>query len=150
MEDEPIDVTEMPFGGYRSSSMEEKLKYMSVHHLHFLPDAEYITDLRGFCSDTWSEGWSRSHVSLVQQDIQNNRGLSEACSTGACKIQHRRSTLCWSTMSGMTTPPATPDAENPEEEMDLNSLDDTGSSWCCPAVPEVGHRSLVRSTTSSL
>ena len=46
-EDEPIDVTECLFSGYQSSSMEKNLKYMSVHHSFFLPDAEYITDLEG-------------------------------------------------------------------------------------------------------
>ena len=46
-EDEPIDITECLFSGYRSSSMEKNLKYMSVHHSFFLPDAEFITDLEG-------------------------------------------------------------------------------------------------------
>ena len=37
-----------------------------------------------------------------------------------------------------------PDAENPEEELDLNSLDDTGFQLVLPSGAKVGHRSLVR------
>ena len=37
-----------------------------------------------------------------------------------------------------------PDAKNPEEELDLNSLDDTGFQLVLPSGAKVGHRSLVR------
>ena len=37
-----------------------------------------------------------------------------------------------------------PDAENPDEEIDLNSLDDTGFELMLPSGAKVGHRSLVR------
>ena len=37
-----------------------------------------------------------------------------------------------------------PDAENPDEELDLNSLDDTGFELVLPSGAKVGHRSLVR------
>ena len=37
-----------------------------------------------------------------------------------------------------------PDAENPEEEVDLNNLDDSGFELVLPSGAKVGHRSLVR------
>ena len=37
-----------------------------------------------------------------------------------------------------------PDAENPDEEVDLTSIDDSGFELVLPSGAKVGHRSLVR------
>ena len=37
-----------------------------------------------------------------------------------------------------------PDAENPDEDLDLNSIDDSGFELVLPSGAKVGHRSLVR------
>ena len=37
-----------------------------------------------------------------------------------------------------------PDQENPEEDVDLNNLDDSGYELVLPSGTKVGHRSLIR------
>ena len=46
-EDEPIDLLECLFCGFRSSSLEKNLRHMTIEHSFFLPDPEYISDLEG-------------------------------------------------------------------------------------------------------
>jgi len=149
-EDEPIDVTECLFSGYQSSSMEKNLKYMSVHHSFFLPDAEYITDLEGLLRYLGAKV-GQGHMCLwcnktfrTAEDCQKHMR-----SKGHCKINIEGDALLeydeWYDYST-----SYPDAENPEEELDLNSLDDTGFQLVLPSGAKVGHRSLVRYYKQSL
>ena len=149
-EDEPLDVTECLFDSHRSSSMEKNLAYMSVHFSFFLPDPEFISDLEGlmtYLGAKVGQGhmclWCNKRFNSVQ-DVQRHM-----VDKGHCKLRHDADSLLeyeeWYDYSS-----SYPDQENPEGEVDLTVLDDTGFELVLPSGTKVGHRSLLRYYKQSL
>ena len=147
-EEDPIEIVDCLFCSHHSSNLEKNLSHMTVSHSFFLPDPEFISNLEGlmcylgakvgqgkmclWCDD---KGKRFSSVQDVQRHMQDK---------GHCKLLHEADSLLeydeWYDYST-----SYPDQENPEAEVDLNVLDDTGYELVLPSGTKVGHRSLLRS-----
>ena len=147
-EDEPIEMVDCLFCPHHSSSLEKNLSHMTVSHSFFLPDPEFISNLEGLMCYLgakvgqghmclWCDDKGKRFSSV--QDVQRHM-----LDKGHCKLLHEADSLLeydeWYDYSA-----SYPDQENPEGEVDLNVLDDTGYELVLPSGTKVGHRSLVRS-----
>jgi len=152
-EEDPIEIVDCLFCSHHSSNLEKNLSHMTVSHSFFLPDPEFIINLEGlmcylgakvgqgkmclWCDD---KGKRFSSVQDVQRHMQDK---------GHCKLLHEADSLLeydeWYDYST-----SYPDQENPEAEVDLDVLDDTGYELVLPSGTKVGHRSLLRYYKQSL
>ena len=133
--------------------MEKNLAHMMSCHSFFLPDPEYISNLEGLmeylgakvgqghmCLWCNEKGKRFSSVQDVQRHMRDK---------GHCKIRHDAEALLeYDEWYDYTT--SYPDQENPEVEVDLNVLDDSGYELVLPSGMKVGHRSLLRYYKQSL
>ena len=144
-EDDPIEITDCLFDSHHSSSLEKNLSYMMTNYSFFLPDPEFITDLEGlmgYLGAKVGQGhmclWCNKRFSSVR-DVQRHM-----VDTGHCKLRFDTEAMMeydeWYDYTA-----SYPDQENPEGEVDLNVLDDTGYELVLPSGTKVGHRSLLRS-----
>ena len=147
-EDDPIEIMDCLFCSHHSSNLEKNLSHMTVSHSFFLPDPEFISDLEGlmcylgakvgqghmclWCDD---RGKKFSSVADVQRHMLDK---------GHCKLLHQgHSLLEYEEWYDYST--SYPEQDNPEGEVDLTVLDDTGYELVLPSGTRVGHRSLLRS-----
>ena len=143
-EDDPIEITDCLFDSHHSSSLEKNLSYMMTNYSFFLPDPEFITDLEGlmgYLGAKVGQGhmclWCNKRFSSVR-DVQRHM-----VDTGHCKLRFDTEAMMeydeWYDYTA-----SYPDQENPEGEVDLNVLDDSGFELVLPSGTKIGHRSLLR------
>jgi len=154
-EDDPIPITQCLFCNHQSKNLEENLKHMSVAHSFFLPDPEFIVDLVGLMEYLGAKV-GQGHMCLwcnergkrfeTKEDVQRHM-----VSKGHCKLRHDGETLIefddWYDYSS-----SYPDGEgaDKDEEVTLDSLDDSGFQLVLPSGATIGHRSLLRYYKQSL
>jgi len=149
-EDDPIEITDCLFDSHHSSSLEKNLSYMMTNYSFFLPDPEFITDLEGlmgYLGAKVGQGhmclWCNKRFSSVR-DVQRHM-----VDTGHCKLRFDTEAMMeydeWYDYTA-----SYPDQENPEGEVDLNVLDDSGFELVLPSGTKIGHRSLLRYYKQSL
>ena len=147
-EDDPIEIMDCLFCSHHSSTLEKNLSHMTLSHSFFLPDPEFISNLEGLMGYLgakvgqghmclWCDDRGKRFSSV--QDVQRHM-----LDKGHCKLLHEGDSLLeydeWYDYST-----SYPDQENPEAEVDLTVLDDTGYELVLPSGTKVGHRSLLRS-----
>jgi len=149
-EDEPIEKTVCFFSGHQSSTVEKNLAYMAEQYSFFLPDPEYISDLDGLMEYLGAKV-GQGHMCLWCNKTFNSAAdvQRHMIAKGHCKLLYDSETMHeYADWYDYTS--SYPDAENPEEEIDLNSIDDSGFELVLPSGAKVGHRSLVRYYKQSL
>jgi len=155
-EDDPVPVTDCIFCSHHSSNMDKNIVHMTKEHSFFLPDPEYITNLEGLVEYLgakvgqghmclWCNEKGKSFTAL--SDVQRHM-----LDKGHCKLLHDGESLIeydeWYDYS-----PSYPEGEGPAEpdqEVDLQVLDDTGFQLVLPSGSKIGHRSLLRYYRQSL
>jgi len=159
-EDDPIPTTDCLFCMHHSANIDNNVKHMVESHSFFLPDAEYITNLEGLLDYLaakvgqgymclWCSERSKAFQSVdaVQKHMQDK---------GHCKLKHEGESLIEyaefydysvSYPEGGETGEEDSQAD---EEVDLNTLDDSGYQLTLPSGAIVGHRSLLRYYRQSL
>jgi len=152
-EDDPIENSDCLFCPHHSSSLEKNLSHMTIKHSFFLPDPEYITDLEGLidylgakvgqghmCLWCNEKGKRFSSVYAAQQHMLDK---------GHCKMLHEGDSLLeYDEWYDYTT--SYPDQDQADDEVDLNTLDDSGYELVLPSGTKIGHRSLQRYYKQSL
>jgi len=155
-EDDPIPVTDCLFCSHHSSTLNKNIVHMTAEHSFFLPDPEFVTNLEGLveylgakvgqgrmCLWCNEKGKRFTAVGDVQRHMVDK---------GHCKMLHDGESLIeyddWYDYST-----SYPDGEGPPEpdsEVDLQMLDDTGYQMVLPSGAKIGHRSLLRYYRQSL
>jgi len=155
-EDDPIPVTDCLFCNHHSSSLDKNIMHMSSEHSFFLPDPEYVTNVEGlieYLGAKVGQGhmclWcnEKGKRFLAVGDVQKHM-----VDKGHCKMIHDGESLVeydeWYDYS--TSYPEGEGPEEPDAEVDLKVLDDTGFQLVLPSGAKIGHRSLLRYYRQSL
>jgi len=150
-EEGEIEIKDCLFCDHHSASVYKNLKHMSLTHSFFVPDFEYVTDLRGllaylgskvkegfmclWCSNNNKAFWS---VDATQQHMRDK---------GHCKIMHEGAFLAeFIDFYDYTTsyPDGRPSEGAEDMEVDVPELDDSDFQLTLPSGATIGHRSLFR------
>jgi pre-60S factor REI1 len=148
-EGEDVEIKDCLFCDHHSASIYKNLKHMSTVHSFFIPDFEFVTDLRalmeylggkvkeGFmclwCSNNNKAFWS---VEATQQHMRDK---------GHCKIMHEGAFLAeFIDFYDYTT--SYPDKPGGDEDMevDVPELDGSDFQLTLPSGATIGHRSLFK------
>jgi len=155
-EDDPIPITDCLFCSHHSSNLDKNVIHMSTEHTFFLPDPEFVTDLEGLIEYLgakvgqghmclWCNEKGKSFATLL--DVQKHM-----VDKGHCKVLHDGEALIeydeWYDYS--TSYPEGEGPADPEDEVNLQVLDDTGFQLVLPSGSKIGHRSLLRYYRQSL
>ncbi|XP_059481161.1 cytoplasmic 60S subunit biogenesis factor ZNF622 [Neocloeon triangulifer] len=154
-EDLEIEVKDCLFCEHHSSTIYKNLKHMSEAHSFFVPDFEFVSDLRGlmeylgskvkegfmclWCSNNNKAFWS---LEATQQHMRDK---------GHCKVKHEGEALAeFIDFYDYTT--SYPDRPEGEEDMevDLPELDGADFQLTLPSGATIGHRSLFKYYRQSL
>jgi len=156
-DDDPIPPTECLFCPHHSANIGNNVKHMSEDHSFFLPDPEFLVNLEGLVEYLGAKV-GQGHMCLwcnetgkkfeTKEDVQRHM-----ISKGHCKLLHEGEALLeydeWYDYSS-----SYPDGEHEdidkEEEVQLDTLDDSGFQLVLPSGATIGHRSLLRYYKQSL
>ncbi|XP_069674094.1 cytoplasmic 60S subunit biogenesis factor ZNF622-like [Periplaneta americana] len=150
-EENPILNNNCLFCSHHSANMFKNLKHMSLEHSFFVPDAEYVVDMKGlltYLGEKVSQGfmclWCNDRgktfysVQAAQQHMQDK---------GHCKMLHEGEALAeYSDFYDYSSsyPDHREHTEDVEEEVSVPMLDDSDFQLVLPSGATVGHRSLMR------
>jgi len=160
-EDDPIPANDCLFCAHHSANIDNNVKHMVEAHSFFIPDAEYLSNLDGLLEYLGSKV-GQGHMCLWCSERSKAFQSVDAVQKhmvdkGHCKLKHEGESLIeYAEYYDYST--SYPDAEgseegtsaNQEEEVELDSLDDTGYQLTLPSGATIGHRSLVRYYRQSL
>jgi len=155
-EEDPIPSTDCLFCSHHSSTLEKNIVHMTSVHSFFLPDPEYVTDVEGLIEYLGAKV-GQGHMCLwcnekgkrftAASDVQKHM-----LDKGHCKLIHDGESLIeydeWYDYS--TSYPEGEGPVEPDAEVDLQVLDDTGFQLILPSGAKIGHRSLLRYYKQSL
>lgn len=150
-ENNPILGNNCLFCSHHSARMMKNLKHMTVAHSFFIPDIEYIIDMKGLlcylgekvCQGymcLWCNDKGKAFYSLesAQQHMIDK---------GHCKMLHEGEALLeYSYYYDYSSSYLDDDGinEKPEEEISIPILEDTDFQLVLPSGATIGHRSLMR------
>lgn len=157
-EDDPLPLTDCLFCSHHSATLENNIRHMTEAHSFFLPDPEYLINLEGlieYLGAKVGQGrmclWcsERSKAFLTVSSVQKHM-----VDKGHCKLKHEGETLVEYAEYydySESYPDQSEDGEAPEnQEVQLDSLDDSGFHLVLPSGATIGHRSLLRYYRQSL
>lgn len=149
-ENNPILNNNCLFCSHHSAAFMKNLKHMSLAHSFFIPDAEYVTDLKGLllylgekvCQGylcLWCNDRGRSFHSV---EAAQNHMLDK----GHCKMLHEGEALMEYSdfYDYQSSYPDNYIPENHEEDVDIDVLEETDYQLVLPSGSTIGHRSLMR------
>ncbi|XP_067011987.2 cytoplasmic 60S subunit biogenesis factor ZNF622 [Anabrus simplex] len=145
--DNPIANNDCLFCSHHSGSMLKNLKHMSVAHSFFIPDTEYVVDMKGllmylgekisqYYMCLWCNDKGRTFYSIeaAQQHMMDK---------GHCKMLHEGEALAeYADYYDYSS--SYPDQGDPDEEVALQVIDDSDYELVLPSGAKIGHRSLMR------
>lgn len=157
-EDNPITRNDCLFCSHHSASFTKNVKHMTTSHSFFIPDIEYLIDLRGLLYHlgekiskgymcVWCTDGGREFTSMeaVQQHMVDK---------GHCKMIHEGEKLFeYSDYYDYSTsyPDNMADDDNVlfgneaiDKEINISTIDDGGYQLVLPSGSVIGHRSLMR------
>ncbi|XP_049769042.1 zinc finger protein 622 [Schistocerca cancellata] len=147
-EDNPILNNNCLFCSHHSRNLMKNLKHMSVAHSFFIPDAEYVVDLKGLLMYL-GEKVSQDFMCLWCNDRGRTFYSAEAAKQhmqdkGHCKMLHEGEALTeYADFYDYSS--SYPDQDkDPDEEVDITALDDSDYQLVLPSGTVIGHRSLLR------
>lgn len=148
--DNPVDSNNCLFCPHHSGTMTKNLKHMSVAHSFFIPDIEYVVDMKGllkylgekisqYFMCLWCNDKGRAFHSMesAQQHMVDK---------GHCMMLHEGETLAEysSYYDYSSSYPDQGTGVDPDEEVAVDVLDDTAFELVLPSGARIGHRSLMR------
>ena len=148
-EENPILNNNCLFCSHHSASMMKNLKHMSLEHSFFIPDAEYVIDMKGlltYLGEKVSQGfmclWCNDRgktfysVQAAQQHMQDK---------GHCKMLHEGEALAeYTDFYDYSSSYPDQQESNADEEVSIPFLDGSDFQLVLPSGATVGHRSLMR------
>jgi len=155
-EDDPVPVMDCLFCSHHSSTLDKNIVHMTSEHSFFLPDPEFITNLEGLVEYLgakvgqghmclWCNEKGKSFIAL--SDVQRHM-----LDKGHCKLLHDGESLIeydeWYDYS--SSYPEGEGPADPDSEVDMQALDDTGFQLVLPSGAKIGHRSLLKYYRQSL
>ncbi|XP_075233058.1 cytoplasmic 60S subunit biogenesis factor ZNF622-like [Lycorma delicatula] len=140
------------FCSHHSAAFMKNLKHMSVTHSFFIPDADYVTDLKGlllYLGEKVCQGflclWCNDHGrTFHSMEAAQNHMLDK----GHCKMLHEGEALIeYADFYDYRS--SYPDHnllsnDDDDDEVDLNLLEETDFQLILPSGATIGHRSLMR------
>ncbi|EDO42506.1 predicted protein [Nematostella vectensis] len=149
IEDDSLEITQCLFCPHESQTYEENLRHMSRSHSFFLPDLEYIVDLKGFL-EYLGEKVGLGKVCLYCNEKGKKFHTVEAAQShmvdkGHMKIDYEGdAALEYSDYYDFSTsyPSDNPDKEIDETASGTLSVDETTNELCLPSGARAGHREL--------
>lgn len=161
-EDDAIPRTDCFFCLHHSSTLEKNAIHMSNEHSFFIPDLEYLVDLAGLFEYLGAKV-GQGHMCLwCNEKARHFRTCSAVqkhmIDKGHCKLLHEGDAVIeFADFYDYSS--SYPDEQNdesedrrgkPDDEIDLNQLDDSGYELVLPSGAKIGHRSLFRYYRQSL
>lgn len=148
-EENPILNNNCLFCSHHSANMMKNLKHMSLEHSFFIPDAEYVIDMKGlltYLGEKVSQGfmclWCNDRgktfysVQAAQQHMQDK---------GHCKMLHEGEALAeYTDFYDYSSSYPDQQESNADEEVSIPFLDGSDFQLVLPSGATVGHRSLMR------
>jgi pre-60S factor REI1 len=148
-EENPILNNNCLFCSHHSANMIKNLKHMTLEHSFFIPDAEYIIDMKGlltYLGEKVSQGfmclWCNERgktfysVQAVQQHMQDK---------GHCKMLHEGEALAeYADFYDYSSSYPDQQEQNADEEVSIPVLDGSDFQLVLPSGATIGHRSLMR------
>lgn len=158
-EDEGLEITQCLFCPHESNSFEDNMKHMSRSHSFFIPDLQFVVDLKGligylgekvgagkmclFCNEK-----SKNFLSI--EAVQNHM-----LSTSHTKLEYEGdAALEYADFYDFSS--SYPNDANDKNDDDINvdvgtlSVDETTNELCLPSGAKAGHRDLKRYYRQSL
>lgn len=148
-EENPIVNNNCLFCSRHSANMIKNLKHMTLEHSFFIPDAEYVVDMKGlltYLGEKVSQGficlWCNDRgktfysVQAVQQHMQDK---------GHCKMLHEGEALAeYADFYDYSSSYPDQQEQNAHEEVSIPVLDGSDFQLVLPSGVTIGHRSLMR------
>jgi len=148
-EENPILNNNCLFCSHHSANMIKNLKHMTLEHSFFIPDAEYVIDMKGlltYLGEKVSQGfmclWCNDRgktfysVQAAQQHMQDK---------GHCKMLHEGEALAeYANFYDYSSSYPDQQEQNTDEEVSIPVLDDSDFQLVLPSGVTIGHRSLMR------
>lgn len=148
-EENPILNNNCLFCSHHSANMIKNLKHMTLEHSFFIPDAEYVIDMKGlltylgekvsqsfmclWCNDRGKTFYS---VQAAQQHMQDK---------GHCMMLHEGEALAeYAGFYDYSSSYPDQEEQNTDEEVSIPVLDGTDFQLVLPSGATIGHRSLMR------
>lgn len=155
-EDDPVPTTDCLFCSHHSANLDNNIRHMTEVHSFFIPDPEFLVNIEGlleylgakvgqghmclWCSE---KGKSFQSAGAVQQHMVDK---------GHCRLRHEGETLVEYAdfYDYSTSYPEGEGEQEPDAEVNLTNLDDSGYQLVLPSGATIGHRSLLRYYRQSL
>lgn len=148
-EENPILNNNCLFCSHHSANMMKNLKHMSSEHSFFIPDAEYVIDMKGlltYLGEKVSQGfmclWCNDRgktfysVQAAQQHMQDK---------GHCKMLHEGEALAeYTDFYDYSSSYPDQQESNADEDVSVPFLDGSDFQLVLPSGATIGHRSLMR------
>jgi len=158
-EEDAIASNDCLFCTHHSNNLEKNLIHMSEKHSFFMPDLDFVVDLDGLLEYLgakvgqgkmclWCNERSKRFRSVqAVQKHMNDKGHCKIAFAGGDAIAEFADFYDY---SKSYPAPVQDEDKDPDMEVDVNALDDTGYELVLPSGAKVGHRSLVRFYRQSL
>lgn len=156
---EAVPANDCIFCSHHSKDLENNVTHLTERHCFFLPDAEYLADLEGmltYMGEKVGKGLMCLYCNERSKNFPNLASVQRHMADKQhCRLKTDQGSLIeYSRFYDYSA--SYPDGEQPgdedegEEEIELDSLDDTGYELVLPSGARVGHRSLLRYYRQSL
>lgn len=151
-DEDVIPITNCLFCTKNSKNMEKNLCHMSEHHSFFVPDLEFVADLEGMMLYLGAKVGQGRMCLWCNEKSKRFRTLDAVrkhmIDKGHCKINFSGGNAIAEFADfydySKTYPEEDGEEKDPDMEVDVNTLDDTGYELVLPSGAKVGHRSLMR------
>lgn len=146
-EEEGIPINECLFCKHKSQNLKDNLSHMSAAHSFFIPDAAFVIDIEGLITYL-GERVGQGHMCmwcghLGRQFPSVNAVQKHMLDKGHCRMFHEGEVLLeYSDFYDYSS--SYPDEGDPNEEVEMNVINDTGFELVLPSGATIGHRSLNR------
>jgi len=146
-EEDGIPTHECLFCKHNSQNLKDNLSHMSAAHSFFIPDASFVTDLEGLLTYLGLRV-GQGHMCLWCGHLGRQFPSTDAVQKhmldkGHCRMFHEGEVLLeYSDFYDFST--SYPDEGDPNEEIEVNVINDTGFELLLPSGATIGHRSLNR------
>jgi pre-60S factor REI1 len=148
-EENPILNNNCLFCSHHSADMFKNLKHMTLEHSFFIPDAEYVIDIKGLltylgekvsqnCMCLWCNDRGKTFYSVqaAQQHMQDK---------GHCMMLHEGEALAeYADFYDYSSSYPDQEEQNTDEEVSIPVLDGSDFQLVLPSGATIGHRSLMK------
>nr|CAD7614231.1 unnamed protein product [Timema genevievae] len=146
--DNPIANNNCLFCSHHSRNTVKNLKHMSLEHSFFIPDVEYLVDLKGllmYLGEKVTQGYMCLWCSEKGRSFHSSDSTKQhMVDKGHCKMLHEGETLAeYADFYDYSSSYPPDHQDNPDAEVTVPVLDDSDYQLVLPSGATIGHRSLM-------